>query len=450
MLAKHYNTLVLGSGISGLTSAWYLKDKNIDFALLEQNPEVGGVMQSKSEKGFEIDLGPNSLMANEAIFELCKKAGLDDLILRSNPAADKKYILRYGQLHEVSPGPKLLFGSPLLGWKSRINLFKEPFVKKHEGEEESIAQFVRRRLGQEFLDNFINPMVAGIYAGDPEKISLKSAFKKMYDLEYHYGSIIRGALKKRKANKGITPPQRELVSFKGGLGSFTRGLHTQIKEHVHCDTKVLSIKKNGKLFALELLHKGVLHELTCNELISTLPAFALAPVVKSLSSTASQILDQIDYPGIATYQIAYRREAIGQKLDSFGYLVPEKEQQHYLGAIWTSTIFEGKAPEGTEVFNLYIGGSRNPEALEHWEEWSQKARREFEGIMGISESPVFQHHCIWPKAIPQYYIGHEDKMSILAELEAEHKGLHIAGSFRNGVAVGDCVANSKALIEEHF
>lgn len=437
---------VLGGGISGMTAAFYLKEKGIPFRLLEKNETPGGVIKTSRIDGYEVEAGPNSIATTPEILELVSDLGIEDKLQRSNSNGNKRYIYRYKQLNAVTMGPGIFF-SKLLSFKSKLNIFREAFVPKATIEDESIGDFVRRRLGQDFLDNLINPLVGGIYAGNPELMSLKSTFPKMYDMEQDHGSLIRAAMNiMRQPNRH----KREIVSFQGGVSTLIDTIAGKINEELITGAEISDVNKSEDGYIIKFSGQNGEEQIFTKKIISTISAPATGKVFDTVAPGIREQMDKIVYPPIVLLNLAYPIDKISQPLDSFGFLIPEKERTAFLGAVWNSTIFEGKAPEGQALFTLFVGGMRNREVLDNLEENLEKARKEFEQVMGISGPVSFTNRSVMAKAIPQFHLGHYKIMEFIDELEKANPGLTISGNWRGGVAMGACVQYNKDLISNLY
>lgn len=445
---ENQNTIdiaIIGAGISGLSSAAFLSKSGVKAQVFEQAEKVGGVIQTVSHNGVQMDLAANSTIdKNLQVRELVKWSGLNEDLLTASATSSKKYILKNGNLVGLKGPASAIFG-PLLSWKGKLRVFRELFVPaKKDGVEESIADFVTRRFGKELLDYAINPMVAGIYAGNPSEIGVEAAFPKMKAMEDEFGSVIKAAPKVMKRNKLLPEPKptKDTLSFKLGMHQLVAGIANKLQDQIHTQHQLKSIKPLDRGYELTFKNGNQEKTVYAKKVLFTTPSYITADLIKAIDSDISAQLRRIEYPTVAVWNLVYNQDQVGQNLDSFGYLIPEKERQSYLGATWSSVVFPDKSTAGKAVFTLYIGGSRNQkEMMLNVEKWKQKVLEEFQGQMKISGEPNFEYFQLWDKAIPQYKVGHLGLVENLKSFEKSHPGLYIRGNFVGGNAVADCIEN---------
>jgi len=313
-------------------------------------------------------------------------------------------------------------------------------------EDESIATFIKRRLNSEILDNLINPMVSGIYAGDPAKLSVRSTFNKLYVMEKEYGSLIRAAIKKRKEKKF----KRILTSFTGGLSTFTQSIADQFTDKIWYNTEVISIVGEGDGYKVILSQNNENITLKCRKIISTISAPAAAKVFTEMAEITKMSLDNIFYaPMLLLYQ-AYNKKDIPFSTDGFGFLIRQKEKMPFLGAIWSSALFPQTAPPDQLLNTVFVGGTNNTKVIANPEEQSEIAGKSFARVMGATETPVFTHHFLKKDAIPQFHLGYYKLQEAIDVFEQNNSGIYISGNWRGGVAIGDCVSYNKKLVLNNF
>lgn len=433
--------LVLGAGISGLTAAYQLKKAGKNVAILEKNETAGGVMQSIQQNGHTLELGPNSASSHEALLRLIESLGLDGEVLPADNSAGNRFIARNGTLHQVKPGPGFLLKSRLLSRKARWRILKEPFIKSVSTENESVAQFFTRRLGPEVYRYMINPVLGGIYAGDPEKMSMKAVMPKMIQWEKEYGSLFNG-LRKNKSGLG----GRQIISLRRGMGVLTTRLASQLSEELILRAKIKKIIFQNGSYQVEYQKAGELTKISSPSLVWALPAHQ-AHLLSNIHSGLSSQLLSIPYVSMGIGHLIYDQENLPKNPNGFGFLIPEAESKTLLGAIWNTSVFSQNQPEGKQVFTLFVGGSRTPFSnRKTFEATIPQAIRIFSEIMNINTPPLDQHSYFWPKAIPQYSLKHPETVKLINESLPE--GLHLVGNFLNGVSVGDCVGHAMEKVEE--
>ena len=448
--------LVIGAGISGLTSAYLLFKKGFDVTVVEKRNAVGGSIESVIENGFLFDRGPNSaLETTPVIGKLIQELNLESELLYASKQANRRYILRNNVLNELPMSPQGLIKTKLFSGKAKLRLLAEPFIgRSKDGYYQSLAEFVKRRLGQEFLDYAINPFVAGVYAGKPEDLSVKSAFPKLYALEEKYGGLMIGtvrSIRERKKRAEVAKQSAKMLSFKKGMVALPEAIKKYFGDKVFLSSEVISIDKKTSGFSVTYKQNESTNTIDCDSVLSTIPSYSASSLFVKYDKDFKAHADAIYYPPVLVYYLVYNRKNIKQDLDGFGFLVPSKENKPYLGALWSSVIFSDRADDNHAAFTLFVGGSRNPEFVkEEREILLSKVRKDFEALMGISSDPVFSSERFWEKAIPQYNLGHIEHETYFDNFEKGNPGLFISGNFRGGISVGDCIKNADLVSEKIF
>jgi protoporphyrinogen/coproporphyrinogen III oxidase len=455
-MAERINKIiVLGAGISGLSTAYWLTQEGYDVMVLESDASPGGSVKTITENGFLIDQGPNSgLDTSPAIKKLVDKVGLNEQMIYANEEAKKRYILRDGRLLPLPTNPLALIKSRLFTPSAKMRLLMEPFIgRSQDGYYQSVAEFVKRRLGQEFLDYAIDPFVSGVFAGDPGRLSVQSAFPRLYDLEEKYGGLIRGMIKgskERRNNPEVSKQAAKMFSFKNGMSSLIFALADKLGKHIKYNAQVESVKKAPVGYRINYVFQGKKTSILAETIISTIPAYRGKDVFGSLDKELAKHLDDVYYPPVMTLYLGYKKKD-SPALDGFGFLIPSNEQMSFLGAIWNSAIFPGRAPDDSVSFTLFIGGARNANVFDQGEDKIiNQAIQEFENIMGIKEKPVIKSSRLWKKAIPQYNIGYIEHENYFSQFEETFPGLYLAGNYRGGISFGDCIRNSGEIVERVF
>jgi len=446
--------IVIGAGISGLTTAFWAQRSGWDVIVLESASVPGGTMRTEIEGEWMVETGPNSALETTPIIkEMCALAGIEKERMYANSESDKRYILRGGELFPLPMKPGAFLASRLWSTAGKIRLLKEPFVGR-AAKEETIAEFVERRLGREFLDYAINPFVAGVYAGNPEQLSVRSAFPKLYALEEKYGGLIKGMIKgarERKKRAEVAKDRARMFSFAKGMQTFPEGIAANLPGKIQYNVSVESIEPlaaasvTGSRFRVNA-SGGRNWEATA--VVVAVPAHAAAGIFGSLSGDLAARLLEIYYPPVAEVFLGFHNSQCGRPLDGFGYLIPARENRKILGTIWSSTIFPGRAPSGHFALTTFVGGSRQPELLGLDDAGlKETVMGELNSIMQISGEPVFSRIYRWDRAIPQYNIGHQHIVDAIERFEKELPGIHVCSNYRGGIAVGDCVMNGKKTAE---
>ncbi|MEG8947729.1 protoporphyrinogen oxidase [Rosettibacter firmus] len=441
--------VILGAGISGLTSAYWLFKKGFDIKILEAASKSGGSMQTEIIDNFLIDYGPNSgLETTPLIRQIVEEVGLVDEFVYANESSKNRYILKNNELHALPMNPLLFIKTKLFSTKAKLRLLAEPFVGKSvDGYYQSVAEFVRRRLGGEFLDYAIDPFVSGVFAGDPEKLSVKSAFPKLYRLEEVYGGLIKGMIKGAKERKQRAEQSKQsakMFSFINGMQSFPQAIAKKLEQNILYECIVKKVKKVDDKWEITYEKSGQLNKIYSDIVFSTVPAYVASKIFDELDSELSNHLNEIYYPPVMVLYLGFKKESVQTPLDGFGFLIPSKEQKHFLGAIWSSAIFPNRCDEDKAAFTLFIGGARSPHLFDiEKEKLIDIVLKEFKEIMKIKSDPLILKDKFWEKAIPQYNLGYIEHELYFEKFESNNPGIFLSGNYRGGISVGDCVKNSE-------
>lgn len=443
------NVIVIGAGVSGLSVAWRLHRSGVDVTVLERDAAPGGTMKTIRDNGWLIESGPNSALETTPLFQsLFAELDIVHQVRYANAAADKRYILRDGTLHPLPMSPGAFLRSSLWSTTGKLRLLQEPFIGKAAAEE-TIAQFVERRLGREFLDYAINPFVAGVYAGNPETLSVRSAFPKLYALEERYGGLIKGMIKGRKERTQRAEQSKDrakMFSFVNGMQTLPDTIARHLEGRMKFGYNVQAINYSGKAncrgaFAVSTVSSEYSE---ADAVIVSTPAHVAGELVKGISPDLSARLSEVYYPPVAEVFLGYRNDQVGIALDGFGYLVPAVEKRNILGTIWSSVLFEGRAPDRHVALTTFVGGARQPELVQMSDaELARAVQSELATIMKITGKPVFTRINRWNKAIPQYNLGYYKVLEAIERCEKDVPGLFFCSNFRGGIAVGDCVMSAE-------
>ncbi|MDA3903656.1 MAG: protoporphyrinogen oxidase [Desulfuromusa sp.] len=446
---------IIGAGISGLATAYAIEQQakqaeiDVETLVVEKESRIGGKILSIKEDGFLCEWGPNGFLDNKPMtLDLCRQLQIDQQLLRSDDNARKRFIYSEQVLHQMPENGPSFLKSKLISWPGKFRLAGEMVVpKRQSGGDETLAEFGRRRLGGEALDKLISPMVSGIFAGDPETMSLKSCFPRIHELEQQYGGLImamlRLAKKKRaeiKAGKAVASaagPGGVLTSFSGGIQELTDGIAAALSGTVLTGNAVLQIEQKQGGFLLNL-DDG--QQLEVDMVVTAAPAYAVANMMDGLNDKSSTILRQIPYATMNVICFGYQQERIAFDLNGFGYLIPKAEGRDTLGTLWDSSIFSQRAPEGMVLLRSMMGGAANPSAIELSDaEVKARTMNDLKQIMGIDCEPdfvkIFRHH----HAIPQYTRGHAQRLQELENSLHDSPDLILTGNAFYGVGLNDCV-----------
>ncbi len=449
------HVIVCGAGLTGLTTAWQLRQRGIDVTVLETSDVVGGVIRSTRREGYLVEQGPNSCTLTGQLAGLIDALGLTPLVRPAAPQAQRRYIVRNGRALAVPSSPLAMVRSPLLSVHAKLRLLAEPFIGRRVGtDDESVASFVRRRLGDEPLTWAVDPFVSGVYAGDPEQLSVRHAFPRLAALERDHGSLLRGALagvsrtRRSTSPAGVTSGRATMVSFVDGMATLPLALADEIgAANIFRDTRVVAIghEQDGPMVTME--RDGVHRVIRADAVVSTMPLHAVTQLVLGDAVAQAQAqLGAVLYPPVVSLALGFRRSDVGHPLDGFGCLVPGAEQRLTLGVLFSSTLFDGRAPEGYVLLTCFLGGTRHPElgALSV-ATLIELIQPELAAMLGVTGAPKFVQHTVWPRAIPQYNVGHDAAWRAADAIEAALPGVIVDGQFRRGVSVGDCVAAGASI-----
>ena len=438
---------VLGAGITGLTAAWALREAGSNPVVFEATPRVGGVIGSIRQGAWLHETGPNSLMeGSPTVSELLGSLGLDSRKLLAGPAARNRYVVRRGRPLAMPVSPGGFLATPLFSWRAKARLLGEPFRGRAAPDrEESVAEFTVRRLGREFLDYAVEPLVGGVYAGDPALLSVRHAFPKLYALERNHGSLIRGAIALRSRTAG--PPGKPL-SFPEGLEELPRAIAAALGESVRTNARVRALSRTRSGWRVAWEGPAGLREEEFSAVVCALPADALASLrvdgetgPRTLASAAD-----IVHPPLVSVFTGYRRADVGHALDGFGMLVPRAERRGILGTLFSSTLFPGRAPEGHVALTTFVGGVRNPDSAGLDDDAVlELVQRELRALLDVRGPAVHAHVCRWARAIPQYNVGFGRFLRLYEEVEAAEPGLFIGGNCRDGISLAACLDSGRRL-----
>jgi protoporphyrinogen/coproporphyrinogen III oxidase len=441
---------IIGAGITGLAAAFYLKRAGMTVTVYEAGLRAGGVVQSLRRDGFLAEFGPNTILeTSPKIAQLVRDAGLDSRKLISAPEAEARYVVRYQRPIQMPGSPPGFFTTKLFTIGAKLAVLREPFIPpRRDGVEESIGQFVVRRFNQEFLDHAIDALVAGIYAGDPNKLSLPHAFPKLKALEDKYGSMIKGQIlgaRERKKSGEVAKDRAAKFSFDEGLQVLPDTLAAQLGDSLKLNTPVTKLTKtvNGWRVATASGETEFGAVIYCGTAYRLADLFIEAPTKLDLGA-----FSEISYPPVASVVLGFRREDVAHPCQGFGMLIPKIEGFKILGTLFSSALFPNRAPAGHLTLTSYIGGTRYPElALLPLEQLIEATLADLRVLLGVRGKPVFAQMAAYPKAIPQYNVGYGKYRQLLTDLETTAPGLYFAGHYRDGVSLGDSIVSGVNIAE---
>ncbi len=433
---------VIGGGISGLSSAYLIKNgfEGVEVDVFESGENPGGTIKTISKDGFLLEWGPNGFLSGkQTTLEIARLCLANEGLVEANKDAEIRYVLKKGKLVSLPDSPVSFFKSPLLSLKGKIEIMKEPFVKPLlDDYEETVKEFGERRLGREAVDYLLDPMVSGVFAGSVDRLSLKQCFPRIWELEREYGSLVKAMLKLK--SKKASPSGR-LTSFKKGMRFLIDKLIENGGFNFYSNTKVVEVQREGEFFSLNVSSKKY------DAVLFSIPAYAYKDMVFPGKEKVSKLLDSISYPPMVIVNFSVKKDKL---INGFGFLIPSNEKRKILGALFSSNIFENRAPEGYSLLTVMLGGDNNREVSSYSRnEIVDTALNEISDILSLSRKDfelidVFKTD----RAIPQYYKGHGKIVSEVEALSKEFKGMFFTGNAFYGIGINDCTARSFKVSED--
>jgi oxygen-dependent protoporphyrinogen oxidase len=460
--------IVIGGGIAGLSAAYRLAEASLphlQIDLFEAGPHPGGVIRTVEQDGFLVELGPDAFLSTKPwLIDLCRRLGIADRLMPTNSRFRRSHIVFRGRLHPLPEGFLLmaptrfwpLAVSPLFTWRGKCRMAMDLVLPAGSGtEDESLGAFVTRRLGREVLDRVVQPLVGGIYTGDPDTLSLKATLPRFLEMEAQHGSIIKAMWRQRRtaARRPKTGPSDSGVRY-SELLSFDRGMQTIVDRlmdalparTVHCRAEAVVLRRTDTDWRVTLAG-GDTH--AADGIILALPAHRAGALLKDLDPALSTELAAIPHASSAILNLAYRRADVPHPLDGFGFVVPVIEQRRIIACSFSSVKFPGRAPEDRVLLRAFVGGALQPHLLDMDDEAMERAvREELNALMGIDAPPLFTLLTRYPASMPQYQVGHLARVERIRTGIARHPGLALAGNAYHGVGLPDCVHAGETAAEQ--
>jgi oxygen-dependent protoporphyrinogen oxidase len=444
--------LIVGAGISGLVCAHALRKSGIDVQIVEASPRPGGVIRSERRGGFLLELGPQSFSGTPQLLDLCRDLDIENELIEAPPHAPR-FLLINGQLKPAPLSPPAFFVSSLFSAKTKGSILRDALGHSAPpAADESVAAFTRRKFSAELLDKLVGPFVSGIYAGDPEKLSLRAAFPQLHEAERTTGSIVRGMLRAAKSKPG--PKQRPtLKSFRDGNEALIKALATNLGPALRCGVEVTAIQQggagipqSGERFVVDAKVGAASETIIADRLVLAVPTYVAA---KFIRPEIASPLGEIEYAPIAVVSLGYHGQDVGHSLEGFGFLIPRSEGLRSLGTVWNSSLFPDRVPQGSVLFTSFIGGATDPQAIAlPVEEISAIVHREISKILSIRNQPSFANVEIYQRALPQYNIGHTSRLANLERESSSLLNLKLVGNYLRGPAIGACIEQAFAVADE--
>lgn len=443
MLNSSQTVAIIGGGISGLATAFFLKREKPDWrvTVFEKEREPGGKVRTSVQDGFTFDWGPNGFLTNvPETVELAQALGLKDALQPAADTARYRFLYQDGGLRPLPSAPPGFVTTELLSPFEKVRAGLELFSKPGD-REETVYAFIARHFGTGFADALAGAAVLGITAGDAKALSVDALFPRLRGLEREHGSLIRGLVKQqREAKKNPKPPGR-LTSFKaGGVGTLVEALRTQLGDDLKTGTAVTDLSSTDNGYSLRLASGETFQ---ADAVVLATPAFVSAKLLESLSPSAAENLMSIPYADVWVFGLGYDRVDVPQALDGFGFLVPRGEGVRSLGVLYSSSLFSSQAPAGKVFLRAICGGTLEPGFIHlSADEALAAVRRDLRITMGITAEPEFVAQAKWPKGIPQYLLGHRKKVADITRALQAYPNLYLTGNAFNGVGVNDCVRDA--------
>jgi len=443
---------IIGGGISGLSALHFLRTRYADkceVRLFEKENRLGGTIGTDREDGYISDWGSNGFLDKVPLtLDLVEEIGLTKKLETAAPTSENRFIYRHGQLNAISASPIKFMKSPILSLGGRLRIVTEPFRKaKRDDSDETVHSFASRRIGREAADSLVGPMVSGIFGGDAKELSLPACFPVMREMESQHGSLVKALIAKKRAGKSGGPagPSGRLTSFEGGLYTIIERFEELYGDHIRVGAEVAKIAKSSDKYTLKF---ETAESETFDAVIVASPTHVASELVSHLEESLSELLASIPYASISVVCLGYKAEYIDRDLTGFGFLIPRSEGLRILGSIWTSSIFRDRSPDGMVQLRTMIGGATDPQAVSLSDsELLEIVHRELSAILGIKNNPGYVNIFKWKRGIPQYVLGHLDKMKKLQSFGSLFPGLFFTGNSYHGVGLNDCILRSESVVK---
>jgi len=451
--SQKIEVVIVGAGLTGLTIALYLKKAGVNFLVIDKSGKTGGVIQTISEKGFVYETGPNTgVVSHPEMTELFEELAGKCTLEVADPNAKRRLIWKNSQWNALPSGLWSAITTPLFTWYDKFRILGEPFRAKGTDPNEKLAELVKRRMGESFLDYAVDPFISGIYAGDPNKLVTRYALPKLYQLEQDYGSFIKGAMKKAKLPKDERTKKatREVFSAKGGLSRLIEAMTESVgSENILLSVENTMVKPTSNGFQLQITTPEQLISLETPHLVTTCGGYALAGLLPFLKEEEVAPFNELKYAAVTQVLLGFNKWK-GMSLKAFGGLVPGKENKNILGVLFTSSFFEGRAPKGGALLSVFMGGTKRPDIAEmdNYEIESLLNKDLPRMLSNRSLSADMTRILRYPKAIPQYTESTGKRYEMIEQLQQKYPGLILAGNIRDGIGMADRVKQGRSIAEE--
>jgi oxygen-dependent protoporphyrinogen oxidase len=473
--SDHRCVAVVGGGITGLVAAWELRRRGVHVTLYEASGHAGGAIRTTHADGFLAEHGPNSFVTSPAVESLLQHLDLQDDVVEANPGANRRYVVREGRLLPFPLTPLSMLGTDLLSFTAKLRVLLEPLVRtRTQEDDESVASFVRRRLGRDVLEHAVDPFISGIFTGDPETLSMAHAFPRVAELERQYGSLsrglMRGLMRQRTSVAGAddstgdrgrtgdtegqllsssAPVRARLISFVDGMQTLTDTLEASLTDALRLGCPVRLVHRQEARWMVDAGQDGASRSRLVDAVVMATPAHVLAAMeLPAAMRQCAAPIERVEYPSVSTLTLGFPRREVAHPLDGFGVLIPAAERRTLLGALFSSSLFPGRSPDDCVTITCFVGGARQADrAREDTDLLVERVLLDLRQLLGVRGEPVFAKHVYWSRGIPQYTVGYQAVKDAADATERQNPGLYLAGNYRNGVSVGDCIASGQQVAE---
>ena len=436
------NIVIIGSGISGLSTAFFLnKFGNDKITIIESDKISGGVIETKLNSKYKFETGPNTLSVSDLrVMEMFNELNLK--IKYPNPLAKNRFVLKNETIIKVPDSFLSFLKTKLFSFKTKLKILLEFFNKvKPVKKEESVYDFFKRRFNKEFVEYAINPFIAGTYSGNPKNLSIKHVFPLLFNLEKKYGSIFKGFLKKNKNKYKI---KRTILSFDNGLYDLISSLSIKLQENIILNSRVTRIGFEKNKFNIEYLTDQKITKMQFDKVVLTVPFHKINDIQFDMQiANKIKSLSEVYYPPIKMVTLAFKNNDYEEKFNGYGILVPEVERMNILGVLYLSSMFNDSAPKDETLITVFVGGSRQPSLARLDDKKIEKIiLDDLKVIYGFKIKPEFITTRFWPHSIPQYDLDYSKKIDLIKSVETDCPGLLFNGNFINGISLENNILNS--------
>ena len=434
-------TVIIGAGLSGLVRAYALARSGGQVRLLEETDHAGGVVRTDLRDGFLLELGPSTVRPTAELWDLILELGLEKEAVLADPRAPR-YVDFGGQLHAAPMSAGSLLSTRLLSARGKLRILGEPFVPAAKAQHESVRSFFGRRLGAEVSERLVEPFVSGVFAGDASRLSMEECFPQLSRWEREHGSLLWGAIAQLRGPRRRRAPVRGLLSFRQGLQTLPQAIASRLGGVLETGTRVEKIVRSGNAWTVRT-SRG---DISASSVVVATPAHRAARLVEEFSPSAAFALDRIPHPSLAVLHLTWPTDAFSSPLRGFGHLVVPQPSRRILGAVYSSSLFSGRAPQSQTLITVFVGGSRDPDSAKlSDDELAAAATGDLRAELAVRGDPRVVGITRYPRALPQYDLAHPSRMITLKEAEVGWPGLTYLGSYRGGVSVGHVVSNALQL-----